>query len=266
MKEQLAKDKYMQLTYELHQTVVALESQQIDIKDSESGWFNIDRFSPDEEIIYLPDSVQEEFKRFAKNPVKLYKICNFGKPASSIKYNRKHQYSTERLIESDLHYWYNTLKNRIRKANEDFDDENQKRLKVGIPFSESDIQEHKRFTKRIKDELGKLDDVFDNFDKYEVVQSSFFKNYHYTMMNFQYFRDMEKKFGTTQLVKPILKPVYNKSHEITSQQPKTNIIFLDMARIQQPSIKTSEKVRAYLGGFETVVNGGRRDLFVKKKF
>ena len=158
MKEQIEKKKYRRMTYELHQLILSLEQEQIDIEDPESVWYNITSLPfSDVEIIYLPNNVQGEFARFSKNEVKLYKICNYGKPASSIKYNYKHQYSTEKLTESDLKYWYGSLKNRIRKANEDFEDEKQKRLKVGIPFSKSDVQEHKKFIKRINDELNKLD-------------------------------------------------------------------------------------------------------------
>lgn len=213
----------------------------------------------------MPATVQKVFSKFSKNEVKLYKICNYGKPASSIKYNHKHQYSTEKLTESDLKYWYNSLKNRIRKAKEDFEGEKKKRLKVGIPFSKSEVKAHKQFVKGINDELSRLDDIFGNFDKYEVVQSSFFKNYRYVMMNYQYHKGADRKFGVTQLVNPIKKPVYDESLFIIGKQAKTNVIFLDMERIQKPSIKTSEKVRAYLGSFETVIAGGRRDLFIKKK-
>ena len=265
MKELLEKEKYLQMTYELHQIVIALESQQIDVGDPESGWYNITSLPFDVSIIYLPATVQSEFAKFSKNEIKLYKICNYGKPASSIKYNYKHQYSTEKLTELDLKLWYSSLKNRIRDAEEDFEEEKQKRLKVGIPFSKSDVRKHKKIVKSMSDELRELDDIFGNFDKYEVVQSSFFKNYRYVMMNYQYFQGAVKKFGTTQLVKPIQKPVYDESHYIVAQQPKTNIIFLDMDRIQEPSIKTSEKVRAYLKSFERFIPGGRRDLFIRRK-
>ena len=39
--------------------------------------------------------IQDQFKPFADNKIKLYKLCNYGEPIISIKYNLKHQYSTE---------------------------------------------------------------------------------------------------------------------------------------------------------------------------
>lgn len=41
MKKQIEKDKYRKMSFDLHQLVLSLEKEQIDIEDPESGWYNI---------------------------------------------------------------------------------------------------------------------------------------------------------------------------------------------------------------------------------
>ena len=183
MKDKIEPGKYKQLTYELHSLVLSLENQQIDI-EAENEWYNISSDAEDTEKIYFPDSVQAQFEKFKKNEVKLYKICNFRKPASSIRYNQKHQYSTEKMTLEDVRDWYTFLKNRLKEKNDE--KEKQKKLGLEIDFDEKQMKE-------LGEQMLNIDDVLANFDKYEVVQSSYFKGYLYTMMNYQYWQGNVKK-------------------------------------------------------------------------
>ena len=112
-KENLSTEEYKRLSFQLHQLVESLADQ---VVDTRQGFFNITPLPQEEvRVIFLPAAVQGAFRLFRDKRIGLYKLCNYGKPAISIKFNLKHQYSNEPVDPEQLAKWIGSLEDRILK-------------------------------------------------------------------------------------------------------------------------------------------------------
>lgn len=263
-KENLSTEEYKRLSFQLHQLVESLDAQ---VVDTRQGFFNITPLPQEEvRVIFLPAAVQGAFRLFRDKRIGLYKLCNYGKPAISIKFNLKHQYSNEPVDPEQLAKWIGSLEDRILKLEAELQQLLEDAAEAGATPGEDQVAYFREEIGRLQEQLRFLKQVAADFGGYELLQSSFFKGYCYTMMNYRYY-DARGKIQTasSQLLVPRERSLFDGRGEFVRQQPQANIIFLDMAHVSRPVYKSNKEVHEFLEGFEFRLDGGSRDLFIKRK-
>lgn len=196
---------------------------------------------PGVDVRFVPVDSMPLFEPFTHGKIKLLKLHNYGRPATSVRFNTKHKYATYRNVDkAEVHRMIvselEKAQNRFTKATEDLDLTNDDQLAL---FAKSK-QEYEKKT-------GILNEYFENLDSYEFTVSNYFKNYTYYQATIRYKEGSSVGYIEQHLAKT-----------------KINIIFISEELTHKHKEHQHKKIEKYLNSLQQVITGNTTDLFAYK--
>ncbi|MCP9765654.1 hypothetical protein [Lacihabitans soyangensis] len=198
-------------------------------------------------IHFIDSKYQEKFEEYAKGKNKQIKLINYGQAAINLTFYEKHKYKIEKdPIPEEV---FEALLKRCDDLNEF--------INQGYLFE--DNQRNERQT-QAKEQLLKIQHTIDNFHNYEFAISNYYRNFIYWYVSFRYrLEDGSLDFASQHLLNS------EKDRFGKTTLPKINIIFIDTDYISVHTPYQNKKIEEYLKQFETQLDLGLRDIFVKEK-
>lgn len=181
------------------------------------------------------------FEPFTHGKIKFIKLHNYGRPATSVRFNTKHKYATyrnvnkvevHRMIVSELE----RAQNRFKEATEKLDLTDQEQLAL---FTSSKLGYEKK--------TGMLNEYLENLDSYEFTVSNYFKNYTYYQATIKYHENGSSGYIEQHLAKT-----------------KANIIFISDELTHKHKEHQHKRIEKYLNSLDQVITGNTTDLFAHK--
>ena len=198
-------------------------------------------------IYFIDSKYQDQFEEFSTSKNKQYKLINYGQAAINLTFYEKHKYKLEKEPAPDE--IYAALTKRCDELNEF--------IRQGFLFEDKNRDERQI---QAKEQLLKIQNTIQNFDKYEFAISNYFRNFIYWYVSFRFrLEDGSLDFASQHLLNS------EKDRFGKTTLPKINIIFIDTDYISVHTPYQNKKIEDYLKQFETQLDLGLKDVFVKEK-
>lgn len=198
-------------------------------------------------IHFIDVKYQDRFQEFGSTKNKQVKLINFGQAAINLTFYEKHKYKIEKdpAPEEVLEALYKRC-----------DDLNEF-ITQGYLFEDDQRNERQN---QAKEQLTKIQNTIANFDNYEFAISNYYRNFIYWYVSFRYrLEDGSLDFASQHLLNS------EKDRFGKTTLPKINIIFIDTDFISVHTPYQNKKIEEYLKQFETQLDLGLKDVFVKEK-
>lgn len=196
---------------------------------------------PGEDVRFVSEASMALFERYSHNKLKILKLHNYGRPATSVRFNSKHKYATYRnvnkmdvqdMIVIELHL----AEENFAKAIENLDLEDPDQLAL-----------IKNLEEEYQNKTNTLKYYLENIDSFEFTLSSYFKYYTYYQVTIRY-----RENGTTGYIEQHI------------ARTKANIIFISEELSHKHKEHKHKKIQKYLQSLDQVLSRNTTDLFAQK--
>ena len=198
-------------------------------------------------IHFIDSKYQKNFEEYANGKNKQIKFINYGQAAINLTFYEKHKYKIEKdPVQEDVQ------EALLKRCDEVYEFTNQ-----GYLFEDN---QRNKMQNQAKEQLIKIQHTLNNFDKYEFAISNYYRNFIYWYVSFRYrLQDGSLDFASQHLLNS------EKDRFGKTTLPKINIIFIDTDYISVHTPYQNKKIEDYLKQFDTQLDLGLKDVFVKDK-